>query len=371
MGRIVLTAATVAIHAAGFAFAQSARYVVERHSARILQEDRTFSVVLKLDSASGDVWRFTGTEFVPVPIDDLPLAVVAQTPRAAMERYQQTTALCEKLGDIVIPELHLRSVTVRDAVDILRGASVQHDPDKRGINLVLALDDAPSTPGAFDGNAADPNPDPFCTNVGGTAVSRHPTITFSAKQATLRDILEVLGDYARLRLRIVGNIVALVPCDFLPEKLVHRRYDILPSTRIGLQKHHPELFEEDIPSAAQTDRWKRCLGDLGVDWPDGSSLTLAPVAGQIAVLNTYENLHTIERIFKAMDSYPPHPGRFRLVPADATASPALLLVDTDSGRVWQYDVSVIGEDGRSMMSDSFLRIYEAATPAAPVAPTLE
>jgi hypothetical protein len=67
------------------------------------------------------------------------LTVLAAAPVSAQSR----AALQETLEKTVIPKIEFRNVTVRDALDFLREASVtygpQKDPERRGVTLIVQI----------------------------------------------------------------------------------------------------------------------------------------------------------------------------------------------------------------------------------------
>ena len=68
-----------------------------------------------------------------------------------------------------------------------------------------------------------------------------------------------------------------------PPGLVVRRFTVVPS--IG-----------DRIAETGMDEWKDFFGQLGVEWPEGSSIKFFPSLGKLVVKNTQENLRVVEEL---------------------------------------------------------------------------
>jgi hypothetical protein len=89
----------------------------------------------------------------------------------------------------------------------------------------------------------------------------------------------------KLPLILCAVLLSLVHAVFAaePPNLRVRRFTVLPS--IG----------ERITETG-TDKWKEFFGQLGVEWPEGSSIKFFPSMGKLVVKNTQENLLVVEEL---------------------------------------------------------------------------
>jgi hypothetical protein len=348
MNRFTLTALAAVVAATSVADTQSARFVLETHPVQPLRGDRTLSVMFKLDTVSGDIWRFSGSDFVRIPVANTWSAGVDRTSRDDIEKQRRRAALLKKMDDIVIPEIDFRQAKLHDALEFLQEASVKHDAEKRGMSFILKL--GGSSPQA---NVNDPFAEPDTSED-----AWEPLITFSARDITLHEAIDIITDVAGLRYRIEGGVVVIVPYACHMGQLEYRLYDLLPSTVEKLQNYQPELFSTNLPPAVAEDRWKLFFSELGVTWPSSASINPVPLIGKVVVCNTYQNLVSFEQIMETINSYPSRPNRFRLMLAAGASPAALFLIDSDTGHTWQYEVSELAENGNTIQSDSFLSIQE-------------
>ncbi len=86
----------------------------------------------------------------------------------------------ERLEKIIIPELALRQANIEDVVEFLRKVSVENDPQKVGVTIVLNLQG-----------------------------EKPPLITFSAKQISLFDAFRIITKVAGLKYQLDDNIVTI------------------------------------------------------------------------------------------------------------------------------------------------------------------
>jgi len=105
-------------------------------------------------------------------------------------RRQKVTA---KLKRIVIPQVDFRQAHVSDVVEFLRKASVERDPEKTGVNIVLKIGPRPPPKGLDD---------PF--SEARDWLNNPPLITFTARQLSLYDTLQLIGQVSNLEIRIMS-----------------------------------------------------------------------------------------------------------------------------------------------------------------------
>ena len=116
---------------------------------------------------------------------------------AARAEEPQAAKLEQKLRSIVIPEVNLREARLAEVIDFLVESSRQLDPEKQGVNIVVAPRTAPAGTSPFGGK----------TN----AAPAEPRITLHVRQASVLEVLKIVMDWASLKTRIRGNVLLLVP----------------------------------------------------------------------------------------------------------------------------------------------------------------
>jgi predicted small secreted protein len=354
--RLMLTALATAIVATTIAETDTAHFIVETHSVRATCVDYTLPVTFKLDSTSGNIWRFTGTDFVQIPVAGTWSAGVNQGSGIDTEEQRRSVALLKKMNELVIPEINFRQVNIYDAIAFLQEASIKQDPEKRGISIIGNIGTPPvQTNDPFA--VADEDGFPL-VQTDGDEDGWVPLITFSSRNITFYEALKIVTEVANMRYRITGDVVMIVPFVYPMGEIVISVYDFLPSTVERIQNCQPELFETNMPPATAENSWKKFFSESGVSWPCGTYIKPLPLIGKVVVCNTYQNLAVFEQVMEAINTYPPRPGRFRLISAEGTSPTALLLLDSNTGHAWQYDIFKVAEDGKTIHTDSFFSIPE-------------
>jgi hypothetical protein len=334
---------------------ESSRFVIETHPVSSAESQGELSVTLKLDTFTGDIWRYTGGDFLQIPVARTWSGGVDRNAKGNIDEQRGRAALLKRMDTIVIPEIDFRQTKVRDALIALQEASARCDPKGQGVNLILNLNlgAVPVQTGTTD---------PFASASAGTIDETKwvPPITFSAKQITLRAALNIVTEVAGLRYKVKDGAVMVLPIGSDLSEIVYRLYDLLPSTLKRIQECQPALYETNQSPASAESRWKEFFSPLGggVGWPSGSSIKPVPIMGKVFVANTPDGLAAFEGILQGINSYPPRAGRFRLQAVRKGAFPVLLLLDSDTGHTWQYDVTALDDAKREILSDTFLSVPE-------------
>ncbi len=332
---------------------QPPRFVVENHAVTPQGAEKSISIILKLDSASGDVWRYNGKEFRVIPVGEKPLASVEKATEADLEEKRKSEAVKAKMKEIVIPEMEFRSARITDVIEFLEDASREHDPAKKGINIILDL--AIPQKAIEDSSPVTAAADPFAVAASPTEPDYDsiPLVTFKAHDISLQEALQIVTEVCNIRYAIRGRLVMLLPYDCHSSELVHLTYRLRPSTLKNIQAKQPQLFDKDLSRDAISEEWRAYFADFGIGWPRGSSITSLPLIGALFVANTPDNQVKCERIIAAMDAYPPRNGRFLLIPPTPTSQ--LMLLDTDDGDTWEYN-SIQPSKGIHPLEEKFLHI---------------
>ncbi len=220
-----------------------------------------------------------------------------------------------KMKGITIPEINFRAANINDVVGFFEGASREFDsqelpPEKRGVSFVLKM----PTQGA---GAAVPD-DPFAPVADGGAVGGVPPITFSARFVNLHEALRIITDVAGLKFRVRGNVVVIMPMNMAERDMTTRSYTVLPSISDRASSVFRELssgnrganalggFLAPADTAADSGQidWKQLFTDMGVQWPDGSSISYIPSINKMRVYNTVENLADVEKALEDLNVTP-------------------------------------------------------------------
>ena len=229
--------------------------------------------------------------------------------------------ILEKMKRITIPEIDFRQANITDVITFLSEASREYDPDedipeeRRGLNIILNLGSAA---------AADTSAAPAADDFGGwtdavadTTVSGStgavPPITVSARYVTLLGAMDMIMNVAKLKYRVKGNMVLVMPANAPDGELIHRMYPVLPSfVEKAKSLREQEKASGDFGDAIQIEStkfednqdWKKFFGELGVQWPEGSTVKYVGSIGKLIVKNTSEQLASLEKVLAELNVTP-------------------------------------------------------------------
>ncbi len=236
-----------------------------------------------------------------------------------------------KMQQIRIPEVDFRQANIRDVIDFLHSQSVENDTTtgegRKGVNFILKLDEGAAKAGGRVTPAASTDPFAATADVFGGPAAAAPgagadnLVTFGALDITLKEALDIVVDIAHLKYRIKESVVMIVPFDEASGEIIHRMYDVLPSfvTKSGelseaLRSSRSDRGGGDFipmgepgggggaPSAEQD--WKVVFTEMGVEWPQRSSIKYVPTIGKLIVANTAENLTVFEKVLSVLNVIP-------------------------------------------------------------------
>jgi general secretion pathway protein D len=226
----------------------------------------------------------------------------------------------KKLREIVIPEVTFRPpATVIDAVDFFKQASRDYDNpeipvEQRGVNIVLKLATGAAPAPAEAGGAAPA--DPFAPAASAAPAGGVPVISaLSARFINLYDALKLVCDVTGMKFRIRGNIVMIVPLNDPESELITRSYNVLESLIERKKSTLSDMASAGGGGAGEStfmttsdmsgkEDWKEFFKQLGVVWPDGSSISYMATIGKIRVTNTAENLAVFEQALEDLNVTP-------------------------------------------------------------------
>jgi len=226
----------------------------------------------------------------------------------------------QKMKTIVLPEITFRNANINDVVSFFESASREHDDpslpvEKRGVNFVLK-----NIAGTAPVSAAPATTDPFATSVdsGAASVGGGTPITFSARFVSLWEALKIVTEVAGYKSRIRGNVVMVMPLNQTDEVMETRSYTVLPTltdriTGVGRELASAKTggtgsgdFGTMAATGSLTEKtdWKKFFEQLGVTWPQGSSISYLSTIGKLRVVNTSENLAIFETALEDLNVTP-------------------------------------------------------------------
>ena len=211
--------------------------------------------------------------------------------------------------------------TIIDAVDFFRSASKDYDrPDipleKRGFNFVL------KTPvGAIKQAGGAEQADDFSSNASAdsaaTASGLPPIPTITASDITFYEALKLVCDSVDYKFIVRGPVVMVMHKDMSTAELLSRKYDVLDAFLERMTSASADVKEmksagfgggsnnkKDDGEANQEKDWKAFFEQMGVKWPEGSSIMYIKTLGKLYVRNTRENLAEFEKVLQEMGSQP-------------------------------------------------------------------
>ncbi|NLF86952.1 MAG: hypothetical protein GX571_12715 [Lentisphaerae bacterium] len=257
----------------------------------------------------------------------------------------------EKMKGIVIPEISFSAANINDVVEFFNNASREFDnpelpPENRGVSFVLKLPNQEAL-------APAPAADPFAAAP--AAVGGVPPITLRARYVNLLEALNLVTDIAGLKFRVRGKVVVIMPLNMADRDMATRSYTVLPSIQdrassvfreLGTSRRgagaDPFAAAEPAADSAQID-WKQLFSDMGVQWPDGSSISYIPSINKMRVFNTPENLADVE---KALE--------------DLNVTPRQIEIEARFVEVSQTDLESIGFDW--LLTDDWELAHNSANP---------
>lgn len=226
---------------------------------------------------------------LPVPkFDTGASSIVEQNPI----EVKGTASISRKLQEIRIPQLSLSDESVREAIDKLQKKSKQldtleSDPAKKGVNIVLKLDPARE---ALDGGTK---------------------INLSLNDLPLGEALKYVASAANLKVKVEPYAVAIVPITESTEILIAKEYKVPPSfissgAGAGATAgNSPSAGRPGLPQTVGKAGAKEFLEAQGVTFPDKASATYLAASSKLLVKNTQANLDLIDSLVEVSLATPP------------------------------------------------------------------
>lgn len=220
-----------------------------------------------------------------------------------------TEVITAKLNRIIIPKIDLRDTSVREAVEFLKQRSRELDSstddpkDKRGVNIVLKLENAPLAvitpapvaPGPVDGVVVP-------VQSGGNADTR---INLSLANVPLVEVLRYLTELSGLKYKIEPYAVSIVPLTENTTDLVTKEYRVppgfIPSTSAAGPNATVPGAPVDLTGTRLGNRTNAqdYLISQNIPFPPGSFAQYIAAGSKLIVRNTPDTIDLIDSLVDA------------------------------------------------------------------------
>jgi len=273
----------------------AAPFSMARSKARLAHKISTDEYV-ELDAEGATVQRAVPTTAAPAA-PEKPRSHKHPPSGSELQRGR----MIEKMRSIKIPEIDFRQANIYDVIEFLVEASIDNDREaapgeKKGVDIILDL-------GAAGQPTAPVSDDPFADvlDLGGQGASVRadiPLITFHARYISLHEALRIVTSVAGLKYTIRGSVVIVLPLNAPEADLVTRTYHAGPPLKKFIREVASSLVDRG------PNRWKQLFTDMGVFWPEGSTVSVMPPVGKIIAKNTPGNLSRLEDILDTIEAGP-------------------------------------------------------------------
>jgi len=295
------------------------RKAIQRKRQTILQQERVASrdgMIADVDEAWRPVYAVNAAQLNASTAE----TVKTQTgddPERTMEQDIE-----RRMKEMRLPTISFKPpATIIEAVEFFRSASKDYDrPDipmeKRGFNFVLRTPQgAIKTQQAAEGESDD-----FSSGGGEEAAAPsnglEPIQTITASDITFHEALKLVCDSVNYKFIVRGPVVMVMPKDMSTAELLSRKYDVLDAFLERMTSASSDVKEmksqgfggggkkADEAEENQERDWKAFFEQMGVKWPEGSSIMYIKTLGKLYVRNTRENLAEFEKVLQEMGSQP-------------------------------------------------------------------
>jgi len=306
---------------------------IEVDQARTQYADKAYA-----ETRARALWKVANAWGQPIRKYNAKNGTIIGNPQPA----SSTAAIQNKLNTIIVPKVEFKDATVREAIDFLKLKSREldvreADPSRRGVNIVLQLDNPMAAPVApASGVPADaagaapaiPSLDTAATpaipgalpaaGAAATAPAINPAdarITLSLNNVPLAEVLRYITTLAGLKIKIDPYAVAVVPLTVVVETLITKEYKVPPGTFTNASGAAAAGAAAPVAVAAAGGPTstplaghvpaKEYFTNLGVQFPLGSSATFISTSSRLIVKNTQEQLDLIDTLVEALNGAVP------------------------------------------------------------------
>ena len=295
------------------------RRAIQRKRQTILEQERVQAregMIADVDEAWRPVYAVNAAQLNETSSE----TVKTQTgddPERTMEQDIE-----RRMKEMRLPTISFKPpATIIDAVDWFRSASKDYDrPDipveKRGFNFVLktpqgAIKQAAAAQGDDEGFSSDDSGEGA-----GPSNGLDPIPTITASDITFHEALKLVCDSVDYKFIVRGPIVMVMQKDMSTAEILSRKYNVPESFMERVTNASDEMkqmggFGSSSSSKKQNedeeapDRdWKAFFEEMGVKWPEGSSIKHIKSLGKLYVRNTRENLAEFDKVLEELGGQP-------------------------------------------------------------------
>ena len=298
------------------------RRAIQRKRQTILKQEREAArdgMIADVDEAWRPVYAVNAAQLA----DSTAETVKTQTGEDPERTQEQDIE--KRMKEMRLPSISFKPpATIMEAVEFFRQASKDYDrPDipleKRGFNFVLKTPQPLKSAQAATEEAAS---DDFSStgdenkDAAGPANGLDPIPTIQASDITFYEALKLVCDSVDYKFIVRGPVVMVMQKDMSTAELLSRKYDVLDAFLERMTSASSDVKEmksagfggggkaaEESEENQERD-WKAFFEQMGVKWPEGSSIMYIKTLGKLYVRNTRENLAEFEKVLQEMGSQP-------------------------------------------------------------------
>lgn len=242
--------------------------------------------------------------------------------------------MMRKLNGIVIDNLSLNDVTIREAVEILKKKSREldsgfADSKTKGVNIVLKIP-LPAAP-SNEGETPEPGSEAPATPV----VTENSRVNLDLKNVPLIEAIRYLTELTGLKQKIEPFAVSLVPATESTEELLVKEYrvspNLIPSTSPSESEEEPEAGQSSADSNKKLKGMKNAtdfLKQQGIPFPTGAFANYVSSGSKLIVRNTQGALDLVDT----------------LVESDVGVKPTQVEIESKFVEISQNNVNELGFD---------------------------
>lgn len=294
------------------------RGVIERKRKTIFKQERESTrdgMIADVDEAWRPVYAVNAAQLK---------AAESETTKSATgddpERTQEQD-IERRMREMRLPTISFKPpATIMDAIEFFRQASVDYDrPDipieKRGFNFIL------KTPQSLKAQTETVASDDFSNNAAEETTQApsnglDPIPTITASDISFYEALNLVCDSVNYKFIVRGTVVMVMHKDMSTAELLSRKYNVPEAfvervntaseeikTMGGFGNNNQQKQNEDEEEGEGRD-WKAFFHEMGVKWPEGSSIKHIKALGKLYVRNTRENLAEFEKVLDELGGQP-------------------------------------------------------------------
>ena len=297
------------------------RRAIQRKRQTILEQERVAArdgMIADVDEAWRPVYAVNAAQLTEASAETVK-SQAGEDPERTQEQDIE-----KRMREMRLPTIEFKPpATIIEAVEFFRTASRDYDrPDipieKRGFNFVLRTPVGAIRQQAESNDSSDDFSSDASDDSEATASGLPPIPKITASDISFYDALKLVCDSVDYKFIVRGPIVMVMQKDMSTAELLSRKYNV------------PEAFVERVNSASEEMKemggfgasnrqakkasdeegegegrdWKVFFEEMGVKWPEGSSIKHIKALGKLYVRNTRENLAEFEKVLDELGGQP-------------------------------------------------------------------